>query len=136
MAVLSESEESVMRQITWHLQAHHPGALYHVDFGSGVHLSKTQAGTQRLLQGRRGHPDIAIYEPRGSFIGLAIEVKREGERIYKKDNTPKNEHIAEQIEYLGQLAYRGWYAVFGIGAPDIIQLMDDYLGGKLEPGND
>lgn len=132
MAIAPESEEVVMRHITWHLQTKYPNALYHVDFGSGASLSKTQAGKQAMLQGRRGHPDIVIYEPRGQFVGLAIEVKREGERIYKRDGSPKNDHVKEQLTYLGELALRGWYAVFGIGAPDTIQLIDDYLAGKLE----
>ncbi|SDP32788.1 hypothetical protein SAMN04487914_10866 [Arthrobacter sp. ok909] len=131
-----ESEEIVMRRITSHLQSHWPNALYHVDFGSGANLTKAQAGKQIMLNGRRGHPDIVIYEVRGSFAGLAIEVKRESERIYKRDGTPVTEHVGEQMKYLGEMAARGWYAVFGVGAPDCIQLIDDYLGGKLEPESD
>jgi hypothetical protein len=131
-----DSEEMVMRQITSHLQAHWENALYHVDFGSGANLNRSQAIKQTLLNGRRGHPDVVIYEPRGSFIGLAIEVKREGERLYKRDKAPVTPHVAEQRQYLGEMALRGWYAVFGVGAVDCLQLIDDYLGGKLEPEND
>ncbi|GAP53531.1 hypothetical protein AHiyo6_00960 [Arthrobacter sp. Hiyo6] len=103
---------------------------------SGLKMTMFQARRQKALNPRRGHPDLVVYERRGSFNGLAVEVKREGERIYKRNGEPASEHIAEQRDYLRLLDSRGWYTVFGVGAPDCIQLIDDYMGGKLEPEND
>lgn len=131
-----ESEEIVMLRIARHLADKWPNAVAHVDYGSGLKMTMHQAKRQKTLNPRRGHPDLTIYEPRGSFIGLAIEVKREGERIYKRDGEPATPHISEQRDYLRLLDSRGWYTVFGIGAPDCLQLIDDYLSGKLQPEDD
>lgn len=131
-----DSEEIVARTVASFLQTAHPNATYHFDHGSGVQLTKTQAIKQMLLNGRRGHPDLVIYAPRGPYVGLAIELKRDGERIYtQREHKPVSDHVAEQIKFLGDLQRNGWYAVFGIGAPDTIELIDAYLKGQLNPEN-
>ncbi|MDQ0923360.1 hypothetical protein QF038_001868 [Pseudarthrobacter sp. W1I19] len=133
----AELEEAVMLKIAAHLQENWPNAVAHVDYGSGLKMTMRQAKRQKALNPRRGHPDLVIYEVRGSFIGLAVELKRDGVNIYKRDKTtPTTEHIAEQRDYLRLLSARGWYTAFAVGAPDCLQLIDDYLSGKLQPEND
>lgn len=122
------SEEQIAIAITRHYQITAPNILMHWDFGSGTKLSISQAKRQKALNPRRGHPDLMIYEPSGEYVGLAIELKREGVKIAKKDGSPASQHIKEQNEYLEALRKRRWRCFFTIGYDDAIKTIDEYLG--------
>ena len=122
------TEEQIAIAITVHYKLTAPDILMAWDFGSGTRLSITQAKRQKALNPRRGHPDLMIYEPRGEYVGLAIELKREGVKIAKKDGSPASKHIKEQDEYLEALRERGWKCFFCVGYNDAIATIDEYLG--------
>jgi hypothetical protein len=122
------SEEQIAIAITNHYLVTAPDILIHHDFGSGTKLSISQAKRQKALNPRRGHPDLMIYEPRGKYVGLAIELKRDGVKIAKKDGSPVSQHIKEQNDYLEALHKRGWRAFFCIGYDDAVKTIDNYLG--------
>lgn len=98
---------------------------------SGEAFNKAQARRVRLLQSHNGAPDLMIFEPslNGRFVGLAIELKRTGETIKKKNGDYKNEHLKQQAEYLEYLNARGWLARFCIGRAEAIKVIDNYLEG-------
>jgi hypothetical protein len=134
MKQIIQSEAQMVQELINWVDIYYPNALVHVDFGSGTKLTKGQAVKQALLNKRRGHPDLLFYEPRKGYVGLAIEAKREGEKIYRRDgHTPKTEHIREQISYLAALDAREWYTVIGIGLTDTLSLVKRYLDGDIEP---
>lgn len=122
------TEEQIAIAITNHYLITAPDILMAWDFGSGTRLSITQAKRQKALNPRRGAPDLMIYEPRGEYVGLAIELKREGVKIAKKDGSPASQHIKEQNEYLEALRKRRWKCFFCIGYDDAIKTIDEYLG--------
>lgn len=122
------SEEQIAIAITSHYLLTAPDILMHHDFGSGTKLSISQAKRQKVLNPRRGHPDLIIYEPRGKYVGLAIELKREGVKIAKKDGSAVSTHVQEQNDYLEALRKRGWKCFFCIGYTDAIKTIDEYLG--------
>ena len=99
---------------------------------SGLKLPMGLARTLPALRSHRGYPDLVIYERRGGFSGLFIELKAEGVKLYKRDGksfaTP---HIAEQAEVLNLLRLRGFMAVFSVGFDDTERLINYYL--NLEP---
>jgi hypothetical protein len=67
----------------------------------------------------KGFPDIFIYEPRGTFHGLAIEMKRvKGGKIEP-----------EQIEWKEQLRNRGYASYICKGSEDAIKVIDEYFNG-------
>ncbi len=124
---MKESELQTM--VAEYISRAYPDVLFHSDYGSGAKLTYAQAVRQmRQNAGRRGHPDLIIYEPRGLKVGLAIELKREGAPVYKKDGkTPATTHIAEQVDYLKALADRGWATYITVGFENTKQVIDDYL---------
>lgn len=94
---------------------------------SGIRLTIGQATQAKSLRSNQGFPDIVIYEPRGIYHGLFIELKREGERIFKKDNTPATPHIAEQCDCMNKLEERGYCPRFAIGFDEAKVQIDFYL---------
>lgn len=121
------SEEEIYFKIADYLDEHYPGVLYHFDFGSGTYLSKSQRIRQVRMNRRRGFPDLFIYEPKGKYKGLAIEIKRENTNLYNKKGILATEHIQEQMICLDVLNMKGYYAVFGIGFEDCKLIIDEYL---------
>jgi hypothetical protein len=110
----------------------YPKALFHSDM-SGVRLTKKQAGHAKRMRKKRGHPDWILYEPRGGFVGLMIEIKPEQETIWKLDGSlRKSEHLAEQAEYGKDLRMRGWCFMFAVGLDEAIRKVDSYMKGKSD----
>ena len=72
---------------------------------------------QKRLGMRVGFPDIIIFEPRGNYHGLAIELKRE-----------KGGRVSEaQKECLDELNARGYLAVVCRGFTEAKDVIDRYL---------
>jgi hypothetical protein len=86
-----------------------------------------QAVQVKALRTCSGFPDIVIYEPRGPFHGLFIELKREGERVYTKTGAPATPHIAEQLSVITKLMNRGYYAHLCVGFDIAKATIDNYL---------
>ena len=68
---------------------------------------------------KKGFPDNFIAEPRGSFHGLLIELKRAKKSLSKK--TP------EQRQWIKALNEKGYKAAFCYGAEEAKRLVLDYL---------
>ena len=76
-----------------------------------------------------GLPDIMIFEPRRSYYGLFLEVKKEGSVVFKKDGDIRSDkHLKEQEEILFQLQQKGYFAQFVIGFDEAKSIIDYYLG--------
>lgn len=120
------SEKAEHRQVCRYLRLQYPGVIFNTDL-SGIKLNQGQAISVKSLRSSNGFPDIVIYEPRHGFNGLFIELKRTGEVIYKKDGTPKTDHLKEQELMLSNLNKRGYCAKFAIGFEQAKDLIDWYL---------
>nr|DAY32425.1 MAG TPA: Nuclease [Caudoviricetes sp.] len=124
--IMSELELQIA--IADYLRLRYPDILFHSDFGSGVHLTVRQAVIQKRQNGgRRGYPDLFVAEPRGKYHGLYIEIKKDGEKLTKKDGSWRTPHIAEQAKMLEKLRQAGYKAEFGIGFEGCKKIIDDYL---------
>ena len=135
------TELELQTQVADYIRLQYPSVIFHSDFGSGIKLTMGQAIKQKRLNGgRRAWPDMFIAEPsyrrinknvEQLHLGLFIELKREGTRIFKKDGTlVSDEHIREQYDMLHDLRRKGYAAEFGIGFEATKKLIDDYMGGK------
>jgi len=84
---------------------------------------------KKLRTNVKGYPDITISVPKRAWHGLFIEAKADGVRIYqvKDRNKYSTPHLQEQGEYLNYLNGLGYYAVFGIGLDDLIEITNNYL---------
>ena len=130
---ISMKEENEHRQVCEYLKMQYPKVLFNTDL-SGIRLTMGQAVKAKKLRSGNGFPDIVIYkaifdkESNNHYFGLFIEMKRKGEKIFKKDIiTPKSEHIAEQIEMIEKLNNEGYYATFCIGFDEAKKIIDWYL---------
>ena len=59
--------------------------------------------------------------------GLYIEIKKDGEKLNKKDGSWRTPHIAEQAKKLEKLRARGYRAEFGVGFDECKKIIDEYL---------
>ncbi len=120
----------ICKAIANYLKLRYPKVIYHFDY-AGLNLSKAQAGKMKSIQCGRGWPDLFIAEPRNYYHGLALEIKLENEKLYKKDGvTPISEHIEEQINILHQLYLRDYVTDFAMGTIEAIKSIDEYLSIK------
>jgi hypothetical protein len=71
-------------------------------------------------------PDLLIFEPRGIYNGLFLELK--ATNIYKKDgNLFTNEHLANQSETIQELNNKGYYSRFVVGFDEAKEVIDWYM---------
>ena len=119
-------EKTEHKQVCDYLKAQYPKVLFNTD-ASGIKLTIGQAVQMKKLRSCNGFPDIVIFEPRNGYHGLFIEMKKTGERIFKKDGTPSTPHIAEQLDLIQKLNSKGYYAVFCVGFEHAKRIIDEYL---------
>ena len=90
-------EESLHLAVCNYIRMQYPNVLFNSDM-SGVKLTMGQAIKAKRLRSCKGFPDLVIYEPRGEHKGLFIELKREGEKICKKEsNQAPAESVAAEV---------------------------------------
>lgn len=117
------TEKELHRSICSYLKIR--GVLYNTDL-SGIKMTMGQAKQARELRCCNGFPDITVYEPRGQYKALFLEVKKE--TPFKKDGTLKsNDHLREQAEMLEVLNERGYYAQFAWDFNATVDVIDWYL---------
>lgn len=109
------SEEAEQTLVVNYLAA--KGYLYCASAG-GVRTSIKQAVKMKATGYVAGVPDLSIYEPRGEYHGLFIEMKRT-----KGGNTSP-----AQKQWIEQLNKRGYKAVVCKGAASAINEIEKYFG--------
>jgi hypothetical protein len=120
------SEKTLHRAVCDYLRLQYPKVLFNSDM-SGLRLTMGQAVQAKTLRSMSGFPDLVIYEPRHGYHGLFVELKREGERIIKKDGSAATPHISEQFKMLRALVDRGYYAHMCVGFDMAREIIDNYL---------
>lgn len=132
------SEHNLYEQIARYLQLQYPNVIYRFDIAADLKLTMGQAAKHKRLHPERGYPDLFIAESStniwnspvrewGLHFGLYIEIKKDGEKLTKKDGSWRTPHIAEQAEMLERLRQAGYRAEFGVGFSECKQIIDEYL---------
>ena len=111
-----ESESNQQEIVVKYLRLAYPEALYCASAG-GMRTSYLQAIKMKRTGYVKGFPDLFIYEPRGEFHGLAIEMKKE------KGGTAS----PEQKEWQEQLRNRGYCSYICKGNEEAIKVIDEYF---------
>lgn len=123
-------EERTQAAVAQYVRVCYPDVIFNTDL-SGIRLTMNQAIKAKLLRSSRSFPDMVFYEPRRGYCGLFLELKRQGEKVYKKDGTLlADTHIREQAEMMEKLKKRGYYADFAIGFTGAKEIIDWYLGER------
>ena len=105
-----KKEESLQIQVSSYLKYAYPSTIFTCE-SSGIRLTMGQAVKAKKQRSQRGLPDLMIFEARGGFHGLLIELKREGQSPFKKDGELKaGEHLREQNGAILALRSRGYCA--------------------------
>jgi hypothetical protein len=126
MNKLPQKEKDLHRAVCTYLKMQYPNVMFNSDM-SGIKLTMGQAVQAKKLRSNQGFPDIVIYEQRCGYNALFIELKRDGERIYKKDGMLASPHLQEQYDCLCMLRERGYEAQFAIGFDQAREIIDQYL---------
>ena len=130
---MTSSEKNLTKAITNYIKFKYTEAIFKVDLASDQKLTKQQAYRNSQLLGKwsRGHPDLVLYEARGGYHGLFIEIKTEKATPFKKNGElKKSEHLGRQEEFMRKLRGRGYYAVFGVGLNECKRVIDEYMAQK------
>jgi hypothetical protein len=111
-----ESESNQQEIVVKYLKLAYPDALYCASAG-GMRTSYLQAIKMKRTGYVKGFPDLFIYEPRGEFHGLAIEMKKEkGSKIEP-----------EQVQWQEQLRNRNYASYICKGSEEAIKIIDEYF---------
>ena len=120
-------EYLLAKEVSRYLRLQYPKVLFHFDL-AGLNLSRGQAGMMKVIQHKRGFPDLMVLQPSGNFNGLFIELKADGKNPYKKNGDIKSdEHLNEQQDMINELLKRGYKACFCTGFDSAKNVIDTYL---------
>jgi hypothetical protein len=119
-------EENLQIAVCQYLKMQYPKVLFTSD-ASGVRLTMGQAVKMKRMRSCPGWPDLFIAEPRGDYHGLFIELKKQGERLLKKDASPVSDHVNDQLQMQRLLSAKGYASFFGIGFDQTKRIIDSYL---------
>ena len=112
----SGSEFEEQRKVADHLDHNHPDVLWSASAG-GARTSITEAKRLKASGYKKGFPDVFIYEPRGAYHGLSIEMKKEKGGRVSPDQKVWKERLTE----------RGFKATVAKGHQMAIEILEEYL---------
>jgi hypothetical protein len=123
------TEKHLHEAVCDYIRLQYPKARFKTDL-SGIYLGGKWSLMNHVKRttSHSGFPDLVIYERRGAYCGLAIELKAEGKSPFKKDGTlKKDEHIEAQAMWLLVLGQCGFYATFATGFDEAKREIDQYF---------
>lgn len=125
-------EYNLQKQVCLYLNQQYPNILYCSDTIASLKLTMPQASRNKAIQKHNFKcPDLMIFESRGRYNGLFIELKIESP--YKKNGDLKsNKHLQDQDKSMSDLRMKGYKALFSVGFNETKKIIDDYM--KLEGG--
>jgi len=123
----NKKEYELCKAIASYMRVQYPNVLYHFDL-AGLNLSRAQAGMMKGIQGVRAFPDLQIFEAKGVYHGLLLEVKHAGVKVFKEDGSMyADKHREEQAATHTKLNLKGYLSRFAVGFDDAKEKIDNYL---------
>jgi len=120
-------EDELQEKVAEYIAKEYPSVMFDGN-SKNFKLDKRQGALAKRMGKRRGYPDLFIATARHGKHGMYIELKREGERLKKKDGEWADEHVAEQAKVHEQLRSEGYWADFVIGYEPAVTIIKWYLG--------
>ena len=109
------SEDSLQSAIVKYISLKYPNIKYCSSI-AGVHITSKAQRAKIIRNGYiKGKNDLDIYEARGGYFGMMIELK---EKAYP---------TKEQKEWIEAMNERGYYGVITRGLDNTIREIDKYL---------
>lgn len=107
-------EQHLHIQICRYISAQYPDALFCHPMNEG-RRTKYERFLAKILSMKAGIPDLLLFEPRGNYCGLAIELKI------------KNILTDSQKKWLSDLSYRYWRTEVVYDFETGKKVIDEYL---------
>ena len=131
---MKKEEQNLQRQVCDYLRIAHKGIIFNSDLSGATRLTMGQAVAMKRLRSGRGFPDLVIYEKRGNYGALFIELKKDGVNLLKKrivdsygEPVFASDHLREQNEMMERLREKGYKCEFAVGFESAIKIINDYL---------
>lgn len=124
-----KEEDDAHAAICQYIKLIYPDVIFTSD-ASGLRLNMGLRSRFARLKSEKGIPDLLIFEPRGGYYGLFLEIKRaDDETVFsKRDGSLLNgKHVREQAAILDRLKHKGYATYFAIGSVMGIDIIDKYM---------
>lgn len=124
----SQKEWSIQLQFCKWIKIQYPNIKFRSDIQSAGKLSGQMQNVKQILDPYKGWPDVGVYLPKGNYIGLHIELKRENSGTFLKDGSLSTQkHIQDQAEMHEFLRSIGYKVEFAEGFEQAKKVFEDYL---------
>jgi len=121
------NEKDLQINVCSWLKLQYPDVIFTSE-SSGLRLTMGQARSLAKQRSGKGLPDLMILEPRGDYSGLFIELKREGEKVFRRDGQIRSDvHLQEQYNIINRLNNKGYLAGFAIGFDEARNMITKYM---------
>ena len=124
-----KQEESLQIAVSRYLKLQYPDVIFTSE-SSGIRLTIGQSVKAKKCRSEKKLPDVMIFEPRGDYSGLLIELKVKPVAL-KDGSLSKDKHIQAQNAMLTRLRIKGYCAFFAVGFEVAKTLIDEYMKLKL-----
>lgn len=122
-----KEEAKIHIAICDYIRLQYPKTVFTSEAG-GIYTTMSQARLIKRTRSSVGIPDLIIFEPRGEFCGLFLEIKKDGTSIYKKNGEfVSSEHLNNQRAVMETLISKGYACYFVIGFDNAKQILDNYM---------
>jgi hypothetical protein len=113
------------------LNLKYPTLLFMSDTVASLKLTMGQATRNKKIQ-KDGFktPDVIIFEPRGKYHGLFVELKVKSP-FKKNGELLKSDHLEGQQKTINDLNERGYYATLATGFDETVGIINNYMNNKL-----
>jgi len=121
------TESKIQLDICEYIKDAYPNVVFTSE-SSGIKLTIGQSMVAKRTRSSRALPDIWVLEPKKGYHGLCIELKKHGEKVYKKNGAVRsNGHLNEQEEIQQVLRHKGYMCEFGVGLEEAKRIIDWYM---------
>lgn len=113
--------------VSEYLRMQYPDVYFTMDF-SGLRLPIGLAVKAQKQRSKHKLLDLMIFEPRGDYNGLVLELKDGVDKVLTKKGEFRNtEHVKEQNKSIEHLRSKGYYCQYAFSFEDAKQLIDIYM---------
>lgn len=126
----NQPEFELQKQVCKWISFQYPKALFLSDTIASVKLTIPQQNRNKVIQKENFKtPDLLIFEPKGPFSGLFIELKVKSP-FKKNGEILKDEHLEAQLKTINELKEKGYYACFSWSFEMTISIINQYFNLK------
>jgi len=128
--VVPVKEWQLQMNVVEYVHRQYPDALITGDALAGLTDLGPILGAKAKKMGKvASWPDLTIHELRHGYVSMDIELKKEGEQLYRLDGEMyAKEHIRNQAKMHELLRQRNHFVCFAVGLDEAKQFIDWYLG--------